>query len=150
MQIGPFIDSLQQDLAALAAVSDQEASETFQRIAAALESSLRLRLLEAVTAAAHELTSQLQNGHVEVRLAGQDPSFVFVEETPAPGPSVGGEEAFTARISLRLPDALKASIEFAATRDGVSVNAWIVQALSRSIDPRPHRGPKRLTGFARS
>lgn len=150
MQIGPFIDSLQQDLAALAAVSDQEASETFQRIAAALESSLRLRLLEVVTGAANELTSQVPNGHVEVRLAGQDPSLVFVEETPAPGPSVGGEEAFTARISLRLPDALKASIEFAATREGISVNAWIVQALSRSIDPRPQRGPKRLTGFARS
>jgi hypothetical protein len=150
MQIGPFIDSLQQDIAALAAVGDPEASETFQRIATALESSLRLRLLEAVTAVAHELTSQLPNGHVEVRLAGQDPSLVFVEETPTPGPSVGGEEAFTARISLRLPDALKASIEFAATREGISVNAWIVQALSRSIDPRPHRGPKRLTGFARS
>jgi hypothetical protein len=150
MQIGPFIESLQQDLAAMAAVGDPQASETFQRIAAALESSLRLRLLEAVTAVAHELTSQMPNGHVEVRLAGQDPSLVFVEEAPAAGPSVGAEEAFTARITLRLPDALKASIEFAASRDGVSVNAWIVQALSRSIDPRPHRGPKRLTGFARS
>jgi HicB family len=150
MQIGPFVDSLQQDLAAVAALGDPQSSETFQRIAAALESSLRLRLLEAVTAVAHELTSQIPNGHVEVRLAGQDPSLVFVEETPAPGPSVGGEEAFTARITLRLPDALKASIEFAATREGISVNGWIVQALSRSIDPRPHRGPKRLTGFARS
>lgn len=150
MQIGAFIESLQQDLAAVAAVGDPQASETFQRLAAALDSSLRLRLLEAVTAAAHELTSQLPNGHVEVRLAGQDPSLVFVEEAPAPGPSVGAEEAFTARITLRLPDALKASVEFAASREGVSVNAWIVQALSRSIDPRPHRGPKRLTGFARS
>jgi hypothetical protein len=35
-------------------------------------------------------------------------------------------------------------------REGVSANAWIVQAPSRSIDPRPHRGPKRLPGFARS
>jgi hypothetical protein len=150
MQISVFIESLRHDLAAVAAVGDPQASETFQRIAGALESSLRLRLLEAVTAAAHELTSQLPNGRVEVRLAGADPSLVFVEDAPAPGPSVGGEEAFTARITLRLPDALKASVEVAASRDGLSVNAWIVQALSRSIDPRPQRGPKRLTGFARS
>jgi hypothetical protein len=150
MQIGPFIDALQQDLAAVAAVGDPQAAETVQRISAVLDSSLRLRPLEAVTAAANELTSQLPGGHVEVRLAGQDPSLAYVEEAPAPGPSVGGEDAFTARITLRLPDALKASVEFAASRDGVSVNAWIVQALSRSIDPRPHRGPKRITGFARS
>jgi hypothetical protein len=150
MQMAPFVESVQQDLAAVAAFGDPQAAEIVQRIAAALESSFRLRLLEAVTAAGNELTSQLPGGHVEVRLAGQDPSLVYVEETPAPGPSVGAEDAFSARITLRLPEALKASIEFAASREGASVNAWIVQILARSIDPRPQRGPKRLTGFARS
>lgn len=150
MQMAPFVESVQHDLAAVAAVGDQQAAETVQRISVALESSFRLRLLEAVTAVAHELTSQLSGGHVEVRLAGQDPALVYVEEAPSPGPSVGGEDAFTARITLRLPETLKASIEFAASRDGASVNAWIVQALARNIDPRPQRGPKRLTGFARS
>jgi hypothetical protein len=150
MQMAPFVESVQQDLAALAAVGDPQLGETVHRISAALESSFRLRLLEAVTAAAHELTSQIPTGHVEVRLAGQDPSLVFVEDAPAPGPSVGAEDAFSARITLRLPESLKASVEFAASRDGASVNAWIVQALARSIDPRPQRGPKRLTGFAKS
>jgi hypothetical protein len=150
MQMAPFVESVQQDLAALAAVGDPQAAETVHRISAALESSFRLRLLEAVAAAAHELTSQIPTGHVEVRLAGQDPSLVFVEDAPAPGPQVGSEDAFSARITLRLPESLKASVEFAASRDGASVNAWIVQALARSIDPRPQRGPKRLTGFARS
>jgi HicB-like protein involved in pilus formation len=150
MQMAPFVESVQQDLAALAAVGDPQLAETVHRISAALESSFRLRLLEAVTAAAHELTSQIPTGHVEVRLAGQDPSLVFVEDAPTPGPQVGSEDAFSARITLRLPESLKASVEFAASRDGASVNAWIVQALARSIDPRPQRGPKRLTGFARS
>jgi hypothetical protein len=150
MQLAPFVESVQQDLAAVAALGDQQAVEIVQRVSAALESSLRLRLQEAVTAAAHELTSHLPGGHVEVRLAGQDPSLVYVEDTPAPGPSVGGEDAFTARVTLRLPESLKASIEFVASRDGASVNAWIVQALARSVDPRPHRGPRRMTGFARS
>ena len=150
MQIGPFIESVQRDLEAVAALGDPAAAETVQRISVALDSTFRLRLLEVVSAVANELTSQLPSGHVEVRLAGQDPSLAYVEEAPAPGPSVGAEDAFTARITLRLPESLKGSVEFAASRDGISVNAWIVQALSRSIDPRPHRGPKRLTGFARS
>lgn len=150
MQIGPHVDAVQNDLAAVAAVGDEQASETVRRIAAALESSVRLRLLEAVTEAAHELTSQLPSGHVDVRLAGADPLLVYVEDAPAAGPSVGGEDAFSARITLRLPEVLKASVEFAASRDGVSVNAWIVQVLSRSIDPRPQRSGKRITGFARS
>ncbi|MGH3104006.1 MAG: toxin-antitoxin system HicB family antitoxin [Gaiellaceae bacterium] len=150
MQIGPHIEALQNDLAAVAAVGDSEASEIVQRISAALEASARLRLLEAVTEAAHELTSQLSSGHVEVRLAGSDPALVYVEDAPARGPSVGGEDAFSARITLRLPEVLKASVEFAASREGVSVNAWLVQAISRSIDPRPPRVGKRITGFARS
>jgi HicB family len=150
MQISVFIDALQNDLAAVASVGDPEQSETVHRISAALEASVRLRLLEAVTQAAQELSSQLADGHVEVRLAGADPSLVFVEETREPAPSVGGEEAFAARITLRLPEALKASVEFAASREGISVNSWIVQAIGRSIDPRPPRIGKRLTGFARS
>lgn len=150
MQISIFVDALQNDLAAVAQVGDEEQSETVRRISGALEAAARLRLLEAVTEAAHELTSQLSGGHVEVRLAGSDPSLVYVEETPAPGPAVGGEEAFAARITLRLPEGLKAGVEFAASREGISVNSWIVQAISRSIDPRPPRVGKRLTGFARS
>ena len=148
MQITPYIDAVQRDLGAVAAAGDVETSTTVQRVGAALEASLRLRFLEAVTEAAHELTPQIPTGHVEVRLAGGDPSLVYVEEAAAPGPVVG-DEAFTARITLRLPEGLKSGIEAAAAREGMSVNSWIVQALSRSIDPRPPRG-RRLTGFARS
>jgi len=148
MQLSPHLDALQNDLAAVAAISDTEAAELVQRISAALEASLRLRLLEAITEAAHELSPQLASGHVEVRLAGGDPSLVYVEDASSP-PQSSGEEAFSARISLRLPEGLKATVEAAAGREGLSVNTWLVQAISRSIDPRPPRGT-RLTGFARS
>ena len=147
MQIGPYVEALQHDLAAVAAVSDPEAAETIRRVAAALESSLRLRLLHAVTEAANELTSQLPNGHVEVRLQDGDPAFVFVEEA-APA-AAAPEDALSARITLRLPDALKASVEAAAAREGVSVNSWLIHAISRHLESRPRRSG-RLTGFARS
>ena len=148
MQITPFVDALQRDLAAVAAAGAGESGEIVRRISAALEASARLRLLEAVSEAAHELTPQLPGGRVEVRLAGADPSLVYVE--PTQSSTVYTDEGFSARISLRLPDTLKASIESAASREGVSANSWIVQALTRGIEARPRHVGKRLSGFARS
>jgi hypothetical protein len=148
MQITPFVDALQRDLAAVAAAGDAEANEIVRRFSTALDSSARLRLLEAVSEAASELTAQLPGGRVEVRLAGSDPALVYVEETRPPAPGV--EDGLTARISLRLPETLKAGIESAAARDGVSVNSWIVQALGRGVEERPRRAGRRLSGYARS
>ncbi len=148
MQITPFVDALQRDLAAVAAAGDAEASEIVRRFSAALDASARLRLLEAVSQAANELTAQLPGGRVEVRLAGSDPSLVYVEEARLPSPSL--EDGLTARISLRLPETLKAGVDSAAARDGISVNSWIVQALGRSVEDRPHRAGRKLSGYARS
>jgi hypothetical protein len=148
MQMAPHIEALQSDLAEIAALGDEATAQAAQRLSLALRSSVGLRMLDALTEAALELSAQIPTGHVEVRLAGQDPTLVFVAEQEAEPPAA--EDDQSARITLRLPESLKGSVEFAASRDGISVNAWIVQALSRSIDPRPHRGPKRLTGFARS
>jgi predicted HicB family RNase H-like nuclease len=157
MQIGPHVEALQRDFASIANVADPQAGETFQRIAGALEASIRLRIIEAVTESAHELTPQLPSGHIEVRLEGGDPALAYVGEAPEPAPAVGAEDAFTARITLRLPEALKASVDAAAAQEGMSVNAWLVQAISRELSPqrqpwgasRPP-GKGRLTGFAKS
>jgi predicted HicB family RNase H-like nuclease len=86
-------------------------------------------------------------------MSGQDPQLVFVEEEqPAPAVPSAADDAAAARITLRLPEALKGSVEAAAAREGVSVNTWIVRALSREVSA-PVRGPRigsRLTGFAKS
>ena len=67
------------------------------------------------------------------------------EEPPAPG------DDLSARITLRLPETLKGSLETAAAREGVSANAWIVRALARALEPRgARRSSNRLQGFARS
>ena len=100
-----------------------------------------------------DLSSQLPNGHVEIRLAGQDPQLVYVEEEPSE--PVAGDDTLAARITLRLPESLKSSIETAAEAEGVSVNAWLVRALQRAVSGggttvRAHRSDKRITGFAQS
>jgi hypothetical protein len=151
MQMAPHIEALQSDLAEIAALGDEATAQAAQRLSLALRSSVGLRMLDALTEAALELSAQIPSGHVEVRLAGQDPTLVFVGEQQAEAPAVA-EDDQSARITLRLPESLKARLDAAAAREGVSVNTWLVRALSRAVSsPRPSvRVGNRLTGFGRS
>ena len=150
MQMAPHIEALQSDLAEIAALGDEATAQAAQRLSLALRSSVGLRMLDALTEAALELSAQIPTGHVEVRLAGQDPTLVFVAEQEAEPPAA--EDDQSARITLRLPESLKARLDAAAAREGVSVNTWLVRALSRAVSsPRPSiRVGNRLTGFGRS
>src|ERR1051325_8780734 len=133
MQLQRFVDALKADLTAVPEVRDDRTADAAGRLVISLQASLGLRLLDALSEAALELNDKLPSGHVEVRLTGQDPELVYVGEEEPETPMAGGEEGgFTARISLRLPDALKVAVEAVATREGVSVNTWIVRALSRA------------------
>lgn len=150
MQLDVHLEQLKADLASLAALGGEELAAAAERLTAALGSTLGLRLLDVLSDAALEISAQLPNGHIEVRLAGQEPSLVYVEAEGA-APPASGEDAMTARITLRLPDSLKSSIEAAATREGVSVNTWIVKALARGLSTGASaRVGNRLTGFAKS
>src|SRR6266511_2603278 len=102
MQIDGYVQALREDLARIAAVGDESTARAAELLAGALESALGRRLLEAIGEAALELSNQLEEGRVEVRFAGGYPELVFVhdEETAAVEPA---DEAFTARITLRLP-----------------------------------------------
>jgi hypothetical protein len=154
MQLQRFVDSLKADLSAVAELGDEATAEAAGRLVVTLQASFGLRLLDALSEAAVELNDKLPAGHVEVRLTGQDPELVYVgeETTETPTPMGGQEEgSFTARISLRLPEGLKAAVEAVATREGVSVNTWIVRALSRATTTGTTvQSGNRLTGYARS
>jgi hypothetical protein len=152
VQLQRFVDSLKADLTAVAELGDEATADAAGRLVVTLQASLGLRLLDALSEAALELTEKLPSGHVEVRLTGSDPELVYVSEEPEPDtPVAGAEEGHTARITLRLPDSLKGSIEIAASREGVSVNTWIVRALARMSSGAPAtQSGNRLTGYARS
>jgi hypothetical protein len=150
MNVAAYVEALQQDLANVAGIGDDAIAEAARRISTALESSLRLRLTDALGEAAAELTSQLPDGHVEVRVTGGDPELVYVPEPGAPPPT--GLEDLTARITLRLPETLKAIVDTAAQEAGVSANTWLLQQITRSADPskRRHPGGRRMTGYGQS
>lgn len=149
MQIDHHVRAVQADLAAAASLGDERLADAGRRLADAVESSLGLRLLDVLTEAAAGLSAHLPDGHVEVRLAGRDPELVFVPEQGREEPELGGDD-LSARITLRLPEALKAQVEAAAGSEGVSTNAWVVRALARALEPRRRRdrgGGNRLQGF---
>lgn len=147
MQIDGYVQALREDLASVAALGDESTQRAAQLLAVALESALGRRLLEALTEATLELSGQLESARVEVRLGGGEPQLVVVaEDAPAPG---AADEDYSARITLRLPENLKTRIETAASREGISVNTWIVHLLQRGAEPR-RTGGRRLTGFGQS
>ena len=149
MNLTIVLDGLQQDLQRLSELGDERTAQLAERLSEALGSSLRLKLLDLLSQVAVELSSKLPSGHIEVRLAGQEPELVFVD-TQAEGAGSVGEE-LSARISLRLPESLKAAVERAADREGVSTNAWLVRAIARATESRPvHVSGKRLSGYAQS
>ena len=147
MDFTPYVDQLRQELVAAAELGGDEARALAERLTGPLEASLRLALLSALSAAAEEITSQLAPGSVDVRMRGGDIGFVVTpapapehrEEpepapAPPPAPAAEGDEAATARITLRLPEQLKARIEDAAGREGFSVNTWLVRAVSQGLE----------------
>jgi hypothetical protein len=149
MNLTIVLEGLQEDLQGLAELGDERSAQIARRLGEALGSNLRLKLLDLLSQAALELNSKLPSGHIEVRLAGQEPELVFVDSPGDSGGPVG--EELSARISLRLPESLKSAVEKAAAREGVSTNAWLVRAIARATESRPvHVSGKRLSGFAQS
>ncbi|WP_413808310.1 hypothetical protein [Streptomyces sp. OE57] len=149
MDLTPYVDTLRSELAVAAEAGGDEARELADRLTAPLESAARLTLLGALSAAMDEITRELAPGSVDVRLRGIDPEFVvtlpprdadYLDTAPAPAEPlappapVDGDEGGTARVNLRLPAHLKARAEEAASREGLSVNAWLVRAVSAAVD----------------
>jgi hypothetical protein len=152
MQIDGYIQALREDLLRVASLGDETTSRAAELLSVAIEASLARRLQDVLAEAALELNAQLDAAHVEVRIAGRDPELVLVREDGSVPEAV--DEAFSARITLRLPESLKQRVESAAAREGASVNTWLVQALQRSVESKSHRSSSgsrnRLTGYGRS
>ena len=167
MELTPFVDQLRRDLLAAAEAGGPELQRAAGLLASAAEPAALLVLLDALATAADELTSAADLV-VEVRLRGREVELVAhhapaADNAPPPGhspatspPATGGDDPDdnTARVSLRLPEALKSQAERAAAADGVSLNTWLVRAVATATG-RPVRRPgpssgTRLTGWARS
>ncbi|QBX55693.1 toxin-antitoxin system HicB family antitoxin [Nocardioides seonyuensis] len=181
MDITPYVDHLRRDFLAAAEAGGEDLREAAARLAYALDPAARLALMEAISHAAAEITAELPGGNVDVRLAGRELDFV-VEAAPVPAPPEPpapptpvppepDDEGGLARITLRIPESVKARAEEKAAHAGHSLNTWLVNvvraatsdhAVSVDIDlssipfvgydpfsPRPgsKHGSRRMTGW---
>ncbi|GAB3906372.1 hypothetical protein GCM10029964_103020 [Kibdelosporangium lantanae] len=163
MDLTPYVENLRQEVAVAAEAGGDEARALVERLTAPVEAAIRLTLLEALSAAADEITIDLAPGSVDVRLRGRDATFVVnvppaePREVPmAPvAPPVDTDEGATARINFRLPEHLKARVEQAAGDNQLSVNAWLTRVVAAALDqtnrhrPMPPAAGQNYTGWAR-
>lgn len=133
MDITSYVEALRRDLLAGARSGGDDVAAAAERLTLTLEPATRLALMEALSHAAAEITAKMPAGGVEVRLDGRELDFV-VEAAPAPPPppppaAEEADDANTARITLRLPESVKARAEELAAASGTSLNGWLVQAV---------------------
>lgn len=161
MDLNPYLETLRRDLEASAAPGDDDVRRAADLLTGSLEAATRLCLLEALSDAAAEITTKLDNASVEVRLRGRAADLVVSEgapQAPPPPTPADAESGDVARITLRLPEALKGAVERAASAEGISVNAWLVRAIGSAVHgaggrPAPGgraRFGRRVTGFAQA
>lgn len=172
MDLSEYSESLRRELTAITRFAGEDIARAAEMLAETLDSSVKLALLDVLSAAADEITASLDGATVEVRLSGTQPEFVVnvanAAEDSFADIAEAADEAGNTRVTLRLSAALKTRVEAAAVAAGMSVNTWLVRAISRALDGspgspkarppfppppppgRPGRPGKRFTGFARS
>ena len=149
MELAPYVLDLQRQLANAAENGSDEARAAAERVAAGLDAATRLVLLDALSAAVGEITRDLAPGSVDLRLRGREVEFVVSQPgvesdaDDAPAASLDLDDVSTSRTTLRLPDALKSRVDEAAAADGVSVNTWLVRAVSAALQPKQRKSAQR-------
>jgi hypothetical protein len=135
MDITPYVDSLRSSLVSAADSAGDETRQAAERLSFALDSSARLAIMEAVSQAAAEITAEMPNGGVDVRLNGRDLDFLVHTAAPTPPPPPPPpapedvDDGNLARITLRIPESVKGKAEERAAEAGQSLNTWLVNII---------------------
>jgi hypothetical protein len=158
MDLSPYLESVRGGVAQASALADEHTQHIAERLGTAIEASTRLALIEALSDAAGTISAELAPSSVELRMVGQDPEFVVSLQTAEAEPTMllpgsePGEEAMresatteaedepVARVSLRLPQSVKARVDEMASADGISTNAWLIRAIMDALADRS--GPR--------
>ena len=113
-----------------------------QALLASLGPALRAAAMSLSEQAAEEVRAQLPDYTVDLVISDGEPSLVVRSPEATSAPFSG--EDLAARLTVRLPDVLKAELEEAAGDTGDSVNTYIIKTLSSKAG-RKHRSKRRIT-----
>jgi hypothetical protein len=164
MDLSSYVQTVRDGVTSAASLADDHTRGVAERLGDSIESATRLALIAALSDATSSISAELAPSSVEVRMSGQDPELVVSvpegqgEPTVLPPPT-GGEptdedvlidvdDEPVARISLRLPQSVKAKVDEVAAADGISANAWLTRAVMDALAasgrpewPRPPAPP---------
>ncbi len=157
MDLSTYVESVRAGVQSAASLADDHTKHVAEQLGSAVESASRLALIQALSDAAAEISTELAPGSVDVRMSGTEPSFVVTlpsshddvtmlmpESTEEPAETadplaVDGDEQ-QARISLRLPQSVKEKVDEYANADGVSTNTWLLHRVLEALAERNHPG----------
>ena len=155
MELSPYIESVRAGVVNASSLADEQTQHVAQRLGTAIESSTRLALIQALSDAAGTISAELAPSSVELRMVGQDPEFVVSLQTGEaeptllmPEPESASEETAeaedepVARITLRLPQSVKARVDEVASSEGISTNAWLIRAVMDALSERSGSRPE--------
>src|SRR5512133_4055996 len=155
MELSPYIESVRAGVVNASSLADEQTQHVAQRLGTAIESSTRLALIQALSDAAGIISAELAPSSVELRMVGQDPEFVVSLQTTEaeptllmPEPEGASEETAeaedepVARITLRLPQSVKARVDEVASSEGISTNAWLIRAVMDALSERSGSRPE--------
>lgn len=151
MDLTPYITNIREDLTATASAGDEDTRRTAAVLASALEPAVRLALMNALADLAAEVTANLRDQVVDVRLNGRDVRVVVTPAggrtdagpepepppatppNPPPPPPPPGDNGDISRMTLRLFEQIKGQAEQAAANQGVSLNTFVSQAVQGAL-----------------
>jgi Arc-like DNA binding domain len=152
MDLSPYLESVRTGVASASSLADERTQQVAERLGTAIESSTRLALIQALSDAAGTISAELAPSSVELRMVGTDPEFVVTVHTGEAEPTLlmpeseveqasepstaEAEEEPVARITLRLPQSVKAKVDEMASSEGISTNAWLIRAVMDALSER--------------
>jgi hypothetical protein len=150
MDLSPYLESVRVGVANASALADAPTQQIAERLGTAIESSTRLALIQALSDATSTISAELAPSSVELRMVGQDPEFVVsvpsAETEPTlllPESESGDRDASEApddepvsRLTLRLPQSVKARVDEMASLEGISTNAWLIRTIMDALADR--------------
>ncbi|UYP20585.1 toxin-antitoxin system HicB family antitoxin [Rhodococcus sp. Z13] len=137
MNIDKYTAAITEAVIAAAELGDEQTRRTAAALATAIAAPARLAVLAALSDMANEITEELGDRTVSVRLDGTDAVVAVHEEaTPPHEDPVPTFEEMTgdiSRVTLRLVEQIKSKAEEAAAQSGLSLNSWVAQAVQGAL-----------------
>lgn len=152
MQLSHAVTKLESAVETQLRVAGAEIAEAGTHLMAALMPAINQTMMDVVSMAVAEISSQLDTQTIDIKLVDGDPELVVNEDhaavrPPPPPPPPGSGEVDEARITVRLPSYLKDLISNEAESVGDSINSYVVDVLSNKARTKRSTGSHHKSTF---